>query len=113
MLHGGPNLTVSSVTTSGHDRYAGVVLNPNGGAMTTISVQGTFNEINKMEVRHDTGGTLTALTAPQFTDVVRNSSGAAELQQSTGGSTSWTSPRRSWTPCSTSANHWPTRSSRS
>lgn len=74
LLLGGSNLTVSNVSTTNHDRYAGLVLYPDGATMSNVAVQGTFNETNKMEIRYDNGGTVTGLTAPQFTDVVRNSS---------------------------------------
>lgn len=76
VLNGGNNITVAGVTTTNHESYAGLVLYPAGTAMSNINVQGTFNEVNKMEIRYDNGGTLTNLTAPQFTDVVRNSSAA-------------------------------------
>jgi len=76
VLHGGSNFTVSGVTTTNHEGYAGLVIYPAGASMSNVSVQGTFNEVNKMELRLDGGGTLTGLSAPQFTDVVRNTANA-------------------------------------
>lgn len=72
VLREGSNISVSNAVTSGHDGYAGVLIYPDGAAMNTIGVQGTFGEINKLQVRYDHGGSVTNLSAPQFGYVVRN-----------------------------------------
>lgn len=76
-FRGGSNIAVSNVTTSGHESYAGLLLFPDGTTMSNVAIQGTFNEVNKMEIRYDNGGTVTGLTAPQFVDVVRNTANAS------------------------------------
>ena len=68
-------IDISGLVTSGHDNFAGLALNPTGGAIADVTVQGTFAETNKMEALYDSGGgTISGLTAAQFTYVVRSTS---------------------------------------
>ena len=69
---GSSNVQATGLTTSGHDGWAGVVLDPMGATMSNLTVQGSFAEVNKLQASFDSGGSVVGLTADQFHFVARN-----------------------------------------
>ncbi len=65
-------VTLTNVTTSLHEEYAGLSLDPRDNTLTDISLQGTFNEVNKMTVIYAGTGSIVNLVAPQFVISVGN-----------------------------------------
>lgn len=73
VANGVSGATLNDVTTTGFGNGAGILLDATSSALSNIAITSvTLNQINKLEVNHGSGGSLTGLDAPQFTDAVRN-----------------------------------------
>ncbi len=65
-------VTIANVTTALHEEFSGLTLDPRDAMLSDISIQGTFNEVNKLNILYDGIGTVSDLTAPQFVVAVGN-----------------------------------------
>jgi hypothetical protein len=73
---GSSNVAATNLTTSGHDGWAGVLLDPGNATMTNVTIQGSFAEVNKMQANMGGTGSIVGLAADQFHFVARNTSSA-------------------------------------
>lgn len=69
------NIALTYVTVNGHRGFAGIVLDPLATTLSSITVShAAFDPelLDTLQLNRDQGGSITGLTAPQYSYVVRN-----------------------------------------